>query len=303
MASGVPYETSDTIMRIDELPERLVILGGGYIASEFAHIFSALGTHVTVVARSGLLRGHDHDVSLRFTELVRERWHLHEGSRVKSAQERDGGISVGLDDGTIVSGDLLLVATGRVPNSDRLNLPAAGVDTHPDGRIVVDDHQRTSAEGVWALGDATNEWQLKHVANHEQRVVAHNLGHPGDLLRSDHRFVPSAVFTHPQIASVGLTEDDARSAGVNYVAALQHYAGTAFGWAMDDSTSFCKVIADADTGRLIGAHLMGEQAATLIQPLIQAMSFGQSAREIARGQYWIHPALTEVVENALLLDL
>ena len=302
--SGVPFHTSDTIMRIDELPERLVVLGSGYIAAEFAAIFSGFGVPVTVVSRSGLLQRLDRDVTDRLTDLVRERWDLRVGAVATNVTGGPGDIHVELSDGSTVSGDTLLVATGRRPNSDRLNLAAAGVEVHADGRVVVDQYQRTSAENVWALGDISTEHQLKHVANHEERTVAHNLAHPGDLVASDHRFVPAAVFTHPQLASVGLTEEQAKASGRPYVKALQHYGTTAYGWAMEDTTSFCKLLADPSTGKLIGAHLMGEQASTLIQPLIQAMSFGLGVRDMARGQYWIHPALTEVVENALLaLDI
>ncbi|HET6876762.1 MAG TPA: mycothione reductase [Jatrophihabitans sp.] len=298
--SGVRYYTSDTVMRLDELPERVVILGGGYVAAEFAHVFSAFGSAVTVVARSQLLRGHDRDVSSRFGELVRDKWQVHTDTVATGLRSEPDGIVVELDDGATVAGDMLLVATGRRPNNDGLDLDAAGVETHPDGRVVVDEYQRTSADGVWALGDLCNEHQLKHVANLEARTVAHNLAHPDDLIAADHRFVPSAVFTSPQIAAVGLTEQDAQARGIPYVSAVQHFSSTAYGWAMEDATGFCKLLADPDTGSLLGAHIMGEQAATLIQPLIQAMSFGLGAREMARGQYWIHPALTEVVENALL---
>lgn len=298
--SGVAFHTSDTIMRVDDLPERLIIFGGGYIAAEFAHVFSAFGTHTTVITRSTLLREHDHDITSRLTDRVRDAWHLRTHASVRSLRESDGEIVVELADGTTVEGDMLLVATGRQPNGDRLNLPAGGVDTHPDGRVVADEYQRTSAAGVWALGDVSSHARLKHVANHEARVVAHNLAHPDDLRASDHRFIPSAVFTHPQIASVGITEQEAKARGVRYVSAVQHYSSTAYGWAMEDAVSVCKLLADPDTGQLLGAHLLGEQASTLIQPLIQAMSFGLPAREMARGQYWIHPALTEVVENALL---
>jgi mycothione reductase len=112
------------------------------------------------------------------------------------------------------------------------------------------------------------------------------------------------VFTHPQLASVGLTEEQAVASGRRFVTALRGYGSTAYGWAMEDNASVCKLLADPATGQLLGAHLMGEQAATLVQPLIQAMSFGLGVRDMARGQYWIHPALTEVVENTLLaLDL
>ena len=302
--AGIPFHTSDTIMRIDELPKKLIILGGGYIAAEFAGVFSAFGVDTTVVCRSDLLSDHDEDISSRLTELVRDRWHLHTRVLPERISHSDGETRLELTDGSTITGDTVLIAVGRVPNSDRLNLEAGGVDVHADGRVVVDEFQRTSAEGVWALGDISTEHQLKHVANHEERVVAHNLAHPGDLIRSDHRFVPSAVFTHPQLASVGLTEAQAKASGRPYVAHVQSYGSTAYGWAMVDETSVCKLLADPTTGQLIGAHLMGEQASTLIQPLIQAMSFGLGVKDMARGQYWIHPALTEVVENALLsLDL
>jgi mycothione reductase len=300
-ASQVPYETSDTVMRIDAVPDRVAILGGGYIAAEFAHVFAAFGAQTTVIARSSpLLRHLDHEISELFTEEAKQRWDVRLDAHVSSIARSGSGVRLELLDGSVIEADLLLVATGRVPNSDRMNLGAAGVDVHPDGRIVVDTYQRTSAENIWALGDVCSEHQLKHVANHESRVVAHNLIHPEDLQPSDHRFVPAAVFTHPQIASVGLTEEQALASGRRFVTALIGYGSTAYGWAMEDTSSVCKLIADPSTGQILGAHILGAQAASLIQPLIQAMSFGLSAREMARGQYWIHPALTEVVENALL---
>src|SRR5208282_3888804 len=205
-----------------------------------------------------------------------------------------------LADGSVVTGDTLLVATGRKPNGDQFDLHLAGIPVHPDGRIVVDAHQRTPVDGIFAIGDVSSPFQLKHVANHEKRVVAHNLLHPDDLRKSDHRFVPSAVFTDPAVAAVGLTEQRCRAQGLDYTVAVQRYADVAYGWAMEDSTGFCKVIADRHTGRLLGAHVLGPGASSIIQPLVQAMSFGQDARDVARHQYWIHPALPEVVENALL---
>ncbi|MEO7260893.1 MAG: mycothione reductase [Jatrophihabitantaceae bacterium] len=299
--SGVRFHTSDTIMRLDELPERLVILGGGYISAEFAHVFSALGTQVSVVARgTRLLRHLDSEISDRFTQVAATRWDLHLGVETGKLSGDQRGVRLDFTDGSCAEADVLLVATGRVPNTDRLGLAAAGIQTLYDGRVKVDCHGRTNVEGVWALGDVSSDFQLKHVANHEAKVVAHNLAHPLQLREFDHRFVPSAVFTDPQIASVGLTEDEVRAAGLNYVTATQSYGDTAYGWAMEDQTGICKLIADPGTGLLLGAHLMGYQASNLIQPLIQAMSFGQRVPELARGQYWIHPALMEVVENALL---
>lgn len=304
-ASGVPFHTSDTIMRIDELPERLLVVGGGFIGAEMAHIFGGLGSEVTVITRGGrLLRHLDSEVSERFTHQAREQWDVRTGVTVVAAHGTDGDITLDLSDGTSVHGDLLLVATGRVPTTADLALETAGVRTHVDGRIVVDDYGRTGAPGVWALGDCSSPYQLKHVANAEARAIAHNLVHPDDLVPLPHRNVPSAVFSSPQIATVGLTEDECVAQHRPHVVKVQAYGDTAYGWAMEDTTSVCKVIADPRTGLLLGAHLMGPHASTLIQPLIQAMSLGIPAPVVARDQYWIHPALAEVVENALLgLDL
>lgn len=303
--SNVRYHTSDTIMRIDSLPRRLVILGGGYIASEFAHVFSALGVQVSIIARGPrLLRFKDPTVSTRFTEVARRQWDVHTGQQPERVEPGPDGVRVLLPDGTAVEGDELLVAVGRRPNSDLLDLAATGVTMHGDGRIAVDGYQRTVVDGIYALGDISSPYQLKHVANHEAKVVRHNLLHPDEPLATDHRFVPFAVFTDPQLASVGLTETQCQADGIDYTCYVQEYGDVAYGWAMEDTTSFCKVIAERGTGRLLGAHLMGPQASTLIQPLVQAMSFGLGAREVARNQYWIHPALPEVVENALIgLDI
>ncbi|HYQ62410.1 mycothione reductase [Actinophytocola sp.] len=293
----VGYHTSDSIMRLDELPRHLTIIGSGFISAEFAHVFSSFGVEVTVVARSdGLLRQEDGDISARFTELARGRWDVRLEKKVLRASP---GIVLDLD-GEPLSTDLVLVAIGRTPNSDLLNLPAAGIEVTDDGYVVVDDYQRATAEGVWALGDISSPFELKHVANHEARVVQHNLLNPSSPVAADHRFVPHAVFTSPQVASVGLTEEQAVQQGIRYVTAKHDYAGIAYGWAMEDTTGFAKLLADPASGRLLGAHIIGPQASTLIQPLIQAMSFGLDARTMARGQYWIHPAMPELVENALL---
>ncbi|GAB2467049.1 mycothione reductase [Jatrophihabitans fulvus] len=307
-AADVPFHTSDTIMRIPELPRRLVIVGAGYIACEFAHVFSAFGTEVTMVSRTSVLRELDESLGRRLTELKADEWNLRLGVTVESLEGTTGDIRLTLSDGTVVEADDILVAAGRTPNSDRLGLDKAGVDVRDDGRVVVDEYHRTTAEGVWSLGDVSSDHQLKHVANRETKTVAHNLAvtfsGKGELKATDHRFVPAAVFTHPQLASVGLTEQQARESGRRYVSVVQDYATVAYGWAMEDTTSFCKLIADPATGELLGAHLLGEQASTLVQLVVQAMQFGLDVRRMAREQYWIHPALTEVVENALLaLDL
>ncbi|QZH64314.1 mycothione reductase [Mycolicibacterium farcinogenes] len=302
---GVTYYTSDDIMRIPELPEHLVIVGGGFVSAEFAHVFSALGVRVTIVVRGDCLISHsDETICHEFSALAAEKWDVRTHENVIGSHHDGDKIVLELDDGKTLPADMLLVATGRVPNGDLLDAELAGVEVDEDGLVIVDEYQRTTARGIFALGDVSSEWQLKHVANHESRVVRENLLRDWDdtdaLVRSDHRFVPSAVFTEPQIAMVGLTEQQVRDEGYDYVTKVQAYGDTAYGWAMEDTTGIAKLIGDRATGKILGAHIMGYQASAIIQPLIQAMSFGQTAQEIARGQYWIHPALPEVIENALL---
>jgi mycothione reductase len=304
LTSGVDYETSDTVMRIAELPEHLVIVGSGFIAAEFAHIFSALGVRITMVVRGGtLLRHYDQTICERFTRIASGKWDVRTHRNIVGAANSGSGVTLELDDGDTLDADMLLVATGRVSNADQIDAEQAGVKVE-DGRVVVDEYQRTSARGVFALGDVSSPYQLKHVANHEARVVYQNLLCDWDdtesLAVTDHRYVPAAVFTDPQLATVGLTENQAIERGFNVSVKVQEYADVAYGWAMEDTTGVVKLIADRDTGRLLGAHIMGHEASMIIQPLIQGMSFGLTARQMARGQYWIHPALPEVIENALL---
>lgn len=304
LASGVDYHTSDTVMRIAELPEHIVIVGSGFIAAEFAHVFSALGVRVTLVIRgSCLLRHCDDTICERFTRIASTKWELRTHRNVVDGQQRGSGVALRLDDGCTINADLLLVATGRVSNADLLDAEQAGVDVE-DGRVIVDEYQRTSARGVFALGDVSSPYLLKHVANHEARVVQHNLlcdwEDTQSMIVTDHRYVPAAVFTDPQIAAVGLTENQAVAKGLDISVKIQDYGDVAYGWAMEDTSGIVKLITERGSGRLLGAHIMGYQASSLIQPLIQAMSFGLTAAEMARGQYWIHLALPEVVENALL---
>ncbi len=326
----VPFHTSDTVMRLDSLPESMIVLGGGYIACELGYVFSALGTNVTVVNRGErLLRAEDDDVSAAFTSAAQRHFDLRlgatvtsvsgggdtgEGARGDFAYATDGSPSARGNSYTVeftrdgraesVQADVLLVATGRVPNGDQLALDLGGVEDR-DGRVLTDEFFRTSAPGVWAFGDLSSEIQLKHLANAQVRALRHNLlvaedQAAGPMCSVDKRLVPHAVFSHPQVASVGLTERDARAAGLPISVANKPFGHTAYGWAMEDSTSFAKLIAHAETRELLGAHIIGPQASTLVQQLIQGMSFGQTVDQMAHGQFYIHPALTEVIENALL---
>ena len=301
----VSHHTSDTIMRLDSLPASMVVLGGGFIAAEMSHVFASLGTRVTIVHRGDtLLAPHDRDVRRRFTDIYAQRFDLRLHTQIERVEPSAVGLVAHLvdDEGTrtTAEAETMLVAIGRVPNSDLLDAAAGGLALDEHGHIRTDDTYATNVANVWALGDTTNHYQLKHLANAEARIVRHNLLHPDAPARAKFPVVPAAVFADPQVATAGLTEDELERQGRAYVASTRDYSDTAYGWALEDTTSFAKVLADPQTRLLLGAHIIGPQAATLIQPLIQAITLGNTVDQIAREVLYIHPALTEVVENALL---
>lgn len=307
---GTPFHTSDTIMRLTSVPSRLLIIGGGFIAAEMGHVFGSLGCDVVVVHRGGqMLRHSDREVSERFTREFGRSTTLHLNTEVVGVEHSAGGFHLDLapapghdgpDCPTDVTGDVLLVATGRHPNGSQLGVEASAVEMDPDGYVVTDSYLRTSAPGIWALGDVRNPRQLKHLANREASVVFHNIANPDSPREIDERVVPHAVFSHPEVGSVGETEQDLQARGQTYRVGRRDYGGTAYGWSLDDRSSFAKVLVDPGTGLLLGGHVIGPQAVTLMQQLAQAMTFGLTAERLAREQIWAHPGLAEVLENALL---
>lgn len=299
--ADVQFHTSATIMRVPAPPKRLAILGGGFIACEMGHVFRAAGSDVTIINRSAnLLRAHDDEISERFTQVFGERFNLRCGETPTRIRSEGAEIIIEFEDGEPVVADELLVATGRIPNGEQLGVSETGVTLDESGYVVVDQHQRTGVDGIWALGDISNPMQLKHTANAETKVVAHNIHNPDDLQVVNYSGAPSAVFTHPQIATVGKTERELQAEGVAYIAHSQPYGATAYGWAMEDDHGFCKVICDPETRLLLGAHIIGHEASLLIQQLVLGFRFGLTVDEMARGPLYIHPALSEVVEQALL---
>jgi mycothione reductase len=296
----VGFHTSDSIMRLERFPDRIGILGGGLIAAEMGHVFASFGAAVSVFTRSRqMLRTLDDDLSQRFNELFARRVSLHPCQLPSRIERRDSGIVIHCHDEQIEV-DELLVATGREPNSDLLDAEVGGLELAHHGTIVVDEHMRTSVDGVWAIGDIANRFQLKHVANREAKIAFWNMAHPDDLHAVDYSAVPFAVFSDPQIGSVGFTEREARARGLDIAVGRRDYGGTAYGWALVDDSSFAKVIVDRGSGLILGGHVLGPQAATLVQLLVQAMQLGQTAEELVSEPFWIHPALTEVIENALI---
>ncbi|WP_312909121.1 dihydrolipoyl dehydrogenase [Natronosalvus caseinilyticus] len=304
----VEYLTSTEALRLESPPEHLVIVGGGYIAAELGHFFGTFGSDVTIVGRRPMLLPEaDDEVAEAFTDRFADRFTVYTGHEATAVSASDGQVTAEakpyeygdglLEDAQPVTatGDALLVAAGRCPNTDALNLEATGVETDARGFVETDEYLRTDAEGVWALGDIVGEYLLKHSANHEAQAVARNLfgDHPQPV---DYDAMPFAVFTSPEVAGVGAREADLRDDGREYATNTYRYEDTARGAAMK-AEGFVKVVIDLE-GTILGCHIVGSDASTLIQEVVVAMKSGTGTVQDVRSAVHVHPALPEVVQRA-----
>ena len=298
---SVPYITSDEALRLPKQPRRLAILGAGFIAAELAHFFGALGTEVTIVHRGPrMLRAEDEDVAQRFTEVYERRFRLLLNTTVRRVRQQRGemvlDVVVGGRQESLVA-DALLLAVGRVPNADTLEVTNAGVDVDERGFIPTDEYMETNVEGVWALGDIVGRYLLKHSANLEAAYVAHNMLNLEEKIAVDYHAMPHAIFASPQVAAVGISEQDAREQGVKFVAASYRYIDTAYGSSIEDKDGFVKVLVDPDSRQILGCHIIGTDASVLIQEVVNVMRMRAPASMIGQSIY-VHPALPEVVQRA-----
>lgn len=298
----VGYLTSATVFDIKEPPRSLIVVGGGYIATEFAHFFSAIGTEVSIVGRnvhlvpqeepevSELLKKRMSDYCQVHTNHEAVRAEIKNGLKVVAARNRADGQEYEF------AGQEILVAAGRRSNSDILRPEKTGVETDVRGWIKVDRYLRTTKEGIWALGDATGRHMFRHTANYEADVVWRNAFTEHKHPVVEHA-VPHAVFTHPQIASVGMTEQQAKKSH-DILVGVKMYQDVAKGYAMAEEDGFVKVIVDGHTGKILGAHIIGPHAATLVQQLVYLMNAGEQGYKPLALAQTIHPALSEVVVGA-----
>ncbi|MFQ6029401.1 MAG: dihydrolipoyl dehydrogenase family protein [Dehalococcoidia bacterium] len=297
----VPYITSDQALRLPEQPRKMAIIGGGYIAAELAHFFGALGTEVTLIHRRGtMLREEDEDVARRFTEVFQRRFNLVLEAHCGRASRRasDIALEITTPGGTVnLEVDTLLMATGRVPNTDTLAVGNTGVSLDQRGFIKTDEYLQTNVPGIWALGDIVGKYLLKHSANLEAAYAANNIFNPDHPVPVDYRAMPHAIFASPQVAGVGLTEQEARGQGIHYAAATYDYYDTAYGSSIEDRDGFVKVLASRENGEILGCHIIGTDASILIQEVANAMRMGLTIDAITQSIY-VHPALPEVVQRA-----
>jgi len=301
---SIEYLTNESVLQLKEKPESMVIIGGGYVAAEFAHFFEAMGTKVTILQRNKrLVPDEEPEISELLKTALSRRMTVYtntEATEVRqtgkvttvTAKERDSGKQ------REVTARHVLIAAGRKSNADVLMVANTGVKTDEKGYIVVDDYLETGMKNIWAFGDAVGKKMFRHSANHEAEIIWHNAVH-GKKNRMNYLTVPHAVFSYPEIASVGLTEEQAvKLMGKQEVlTGKAMYTDVARGEAMMETEGFTKAVVHRKSGKILGYHIIGPQASVLIQEVVNAMAADGNLWSVARGIH-IHPALPEVALKA-----
>ncbi len=299
----VPFLTSKEALRLRRQPRKLTIIGGGYIGAELGHFFGALGTEVSIIQNAPLLiPNEDRRVAAAFTRIAQKRFRTFLGHHALSVRKKGNAIltSIAPSAGrgrqrTLVS-DQLLVATGLVPNTDVLAVQEAGIAVNEHGFVKTNEYLETSAKNVWALGDIAGRFLFKHSANLEAQYVVQNA-----LRRRkaavDYTAMPHAIFTSPQIAGVGETQQQLDARKASYAIGQYQTIDTGMGAALEDHDGFVRVYADRKTRKILGCHIIGTDASTLIHEAVVAMRAGLTVDDVARTVH-VHPALSEVVQRA-----
>jgi mycothione reductase len=300
----VGYLDNITLLDLKELPKSMIIVGAGYIGCEFGHCFSAYGTDVTLIGRHPVvLDDEDPEVSEVVTKVLsRDLRYVADSDVIRMAKEgqKKAVYAKNLKTGNIqrYEADQILIAAGRRSNSDRLKPENTGIEMDKRGWIVVDKFMETTRQGIYALGDATGRYMFKHTANYEADVVSDNMIR-GKKRENDVHAVPHAVFTHPQVGSVGMTEMEAFKAKRKILVGKAKYGETAMGYGMGDESGFAKIVVEKDTGKLLGCAIVGPEASILIQQVVLLMNTeAQTLATFERSQI-IHPALSELLARAI----
>ena len=299
---AAPYLTNETVFSLTEKPKDMVIIGGGYIAVEFAHFFSAVGSKVIIFQRGNrLIPNAEPEVSELLKKQLEKRMQIFLNTEVVEVQTQGNGVLVkGIENASgkeiTVSAEKLFIAAGRTSNADLLKVENTGVRINAQGYIQVNEYLETSKENIWAFGDAIGKAMFKHVANEEAAVAWRN-AFQEKKIKMDYQVIPYAVFTYPEIAAVGLTEAEAKKHHQILVGTAR-YADVAKGDAMMEYDGFAKAIVEKKTGKILGFHIIGPYAPMLIQEVINGMALGGNIAFISHGMH-IHPALPELILRTL----
>jgi mycothione reductase len=298
----VKFLDNESVLGLRERPESLIIIGGGFVAVEYAHFFAAVGTKVTLIGRNArLVPGEEPEISDLLLRRLAERMEVRTGTEALSVGSEAGGVAVVARD--VKSGEEaehrathLMVAAGRRSNADRLDVARTGVETDGRGFVKVNEYLETGRQNIWCLGDANGRHMFTHTAYKEAEVAWHNAENPGDKRPMDYSAAPHAVYTRPQIASVGLTEAEARK-GRRVLVGLAKYSDSPKGKAMREEDGFVKAIADQKDRKILGCHIVGPYAPILIQEVVDLMARGGTTDDLLDAMH-THQALPEVVESA-----
>ncbi len=299
---NIDYLTNDTVFELSAKPDSLIIIGGGYVAAEFAHFFSAMGTKVTIIQRAErLLKEEEPEVSGLLEQKLKRRMDIFTSTEAVKAEKTDTGCRITAEDkksGKTMDfhGERVLVAAGRKSNADLLRVENTGVETDDRGYIKVNEYFETSKKNIWAFGDALGRKMFRHAANREADLVWHNSMHQGEEI-FDFLTVPHAVYTYPPIASVGMGEAEAKKVH-DILVGRSVYSEVAKGVAMREDECFAKAIIEKETWRIMGFHIIGPYAPILIQEVVDAMATTGTVMPIINGIH-IHPALPEVIIDTL----
>jgi len=296
----VPWLDNRRVMELREVPAHLLVIGGGYIGCEFAQAYRRFGAAVTVVEPGPHLLGHeDVEASEAIEGVFRgEGISLHLGARAEQVDRTGERVSVRISTGEVLEGSHVLVATGRRPNTDDLGCESAGVRLDPHGFVVVDDHYRTSAPGVYAVGDCSGGPQFTHTAWDDHRILFDILAGKTARGRKD-RLIAYTAYTDPQVAGVGLTEREARGRGVPFEVATMPFGQVARAQETDEKAGMLKVLIDPATERVLGASIVGAEAGELIHVFAALMQAGAPARAIVEMEA-VHPSFAEGVQSVVM---
>ncbi len=298
--AGTPFMTSTEALRRTSLPKKMIVIGGGYIAVELGHAYGALGCEVHFVVRSGYLRNEDKQVQEEFTRVFTSKYKTHLGCVPEKVDYQNGIFTVTCTDTrglkTEIQGDALLVAAGIVSNVDTLNLQKTDIKVTEKGFIYTDEYLQTTVPGVYALGDCIGRYFFRHSVNFEGEYLFRTVFVEKSREKIKYPPVPHAVFASPQVAGVGETEEELKAAGVDYVVGVNAYKSSAMGMALLSDSGFCKILFCAKTKKILGSHIIGEEASNMIHMLIALMTKDGTLDDLLNMIY-IHPALPEIVRN------
>ncbi len=301
-SENVDYLTNESVLELKERPDSLIIIGGGYIAVEFGHFFAAMGTEVTILEMADrLVLSEEPEISDLLKSELSKRMGIHTGALAEEVKESEHGVVVITKDTNTgrrreFTAQRIMMAVGRRSNADILKIENTGVETDKKGFIKVNEYLETNQKGIFAIGDANGQQMFRHMANREAEIVAQNVFY-GTKIKVDYSAVPHAVYSHPQISSVGLTEAKARE-NYNVLVGRMKYFDIAKGEAMMEKQSFAKAIVEKDSRKILGFHIIGPYAPELIQEVVNAMTSGGGMEELWQGIH-IHPALSELVQYTL----